>query len=263
MSAFNYCSVLRYPISYGGQEAEIGTIDELMVALDVLNRKHDREILQQLAGVLEGIIAVGNRPAPVNLKILLKALSAEDRLYVIEQIGDRLQTLIGTAVELRNLLVSLTHLEVEAAVLNAIGGQGLRQMVATSQQMWEILEWLYGENGDLLLKLLGRGHLRRLITRGHELAEILRRIDPLRQVPTIEIVGWDYTLELLRNEVDLREILSSLYTQASATLIERLPREQIVALAGSEYGWYELGRRLSPSKAILLSQKLKGDSNAS
>jgi hypothetical protein len=61
----------------------------------------------------------------------------------------------------------------------------------------------------------------------------------------------------------LREILSSLFTQASAALIERLPREQIVALAGSEYGWYELGRRLSPSKAILLSQKLKGDSNAS
>jgi hypothetical protein len=29
-----------------------------------------------------------------------------------------------------------------------------------------------------------------------------------------------------------------------------------VELAGSEYGWYELGRRLSPSKALLLARKL-------
>jgi hypothetical protein len=263
MSAFHYTSVLRYPIFFGGEKAEIGTIDELMVALDVLNRKHDRAILQQLAGVLGRIVAIGNRPAPVNLKILLKALSAEDRLYVIEQIGDRLQLLIGTAVELRNLLVSLTHLEVEAAILNTIGGQGLRQMVVTSQQLWEILEWLYGENDVLLFKLLGRGHLRRLITHGHELAEILRRIDPVRQAPTIEVVGWDFALGLLRNEVDLREILSSLCTQASAALIERLPSERIVALAGSQFGWYELGRRLSPSKAQLLSKKLQGESHAS
>jgi hypothetical protein len=233
-----------------------------MVALDVLNRQHDRAILEQLAPVLGDLIAAGNRSAPANLKLLLKSLSAPDRLFVAAELGPRLLTLIGTAVELRNLIVSLTDLDVEAAILRGIGSAGVRRLVVRSQQLWEILEWLYGESDVLLLELLGAPYLRRLVAHGHDLAEILRRVDPDRQVPTLELLGWDFALDLIRDDVDLREILSALCTPACAAALDRLPVQRVVDLAGSEVGWYELGRRLSASKTVLLLEKLGKDPSA-
>jgi len=256
MEQFRYGTVKRYPVSYAGETAEIGTIDELMVALDVLNRRNDRELIEQLAPVLADIINIGDRIAPANLKILLKALSAQDRLYVVELLGPRLGELVGTAVELRNLIVSLADVEVESAILRAIGGNGLRRLIATCQQLWEILEWLFGESDVVLLDLLGPDYVRRLVAHGHELAEILRRVDPDRQIWTIEFLGWPVALSLLRDDVDFREVLSALCTEASAKLIDRLPNTKIVELVASELAWLELGRHLSPSKTRLLSDKL-------
>ena len=263
MGQFRYGTVKRYPVSYAGETAEIGTIDELMVAFDVLNRQNDRELIEQLAPVLADIIGVGDRDASANLKILLKALSAHDRMYVVEVLGARLDKLVGTAVELRNLIVSLADVEVETAILRAIGARGVRGLVATCQQLWEILEWLYGESDVVLLDLLGSQYVRRLVAHGHDLAEILRRVDPDRQIWTIEFLGWPAALSLLRDDVDLREVLSALCTEACAKLIERLPNTTIVELAANELGWFELGRRLSPSKTRLLRDKLGSKEDAS
>jgi hypothetical protein len=262
MGPFRYGTARRYPIRWNGEGADVATIDELMVALDVLHRQHDRAIVEQLRPVIGDLIAAGDRAPAANLKILLKALSAEDRLFVVEVLGSRLLPLIGTAVELRNVLVSLADLEVEAATLRAIGAEGLRYLVATCRQLWEILEWLYGDNDVLLLELLGPSSVRGLVVRGEDLAEILRRLDPDRQLPVLQMLGWDFVLGLMRDAVDLGEVLSALCTDAYAALIARLPRSRIVALAGSEAGWHELGSRLSFSKTILLSNKLKADDHA-
>jgi hypothetical protein len=260
MEKFRYASARRYPISWNGEQAEIGTIDELMVALDVLNRQHDRSLLEQLAPVLGDLVAAGDRSPAASLKILLKALSTPDCLFVIDLLGPGLLPLVGSAVELRNLLVSLADLDVEAAILRAIGDAGLRQLISSSQQLWEILEWLYGQCHVLLLGLLGPAYLRRLVVHGRDLAEIMRRLDPDQQLPTLQMFGWEVATGLLRDAVDLREVLSALCTPACAALIERLPRARIVELVGNDAGWFELGLRLSPSKTVLVTDKLmRGD----
>jgi hypothetical protein len=262
MGPFRYGTARRYPIQWNGEGADVATIDELMVALEVLNRQHDRDIVEQLRPVIGDLIAAGDRAPAANLKILLKELSAEDRLFVVEVLGARLLPLVGTAVELRNLLVSLADLDVEAAILRTMGAEGLRHLIATCRQLWEILEWLYGDNDVLLLELLGPPAVRSLVVRGDDLAEILCRLDPDRQLPVLQMLGWDFVLGLMRDAVDLREVLSALCTDAYAALIARMPRSRIVELAGSDAGWYELGRRLSFSKTVLLSDKLKGGDHA-
>jgi hypothetical protein len=262
MAPFRYGAAQRYPIVWNGEGADVATIDELVVALDVLHREHDRAILEQLRPVIGDLIAAGDRSPAANLKILLKELSTEDRLFVVEVLGRRLLPLVGTAVELRNVLVSLADLDVEAAMLRAMGAEGLRHFIATCRQLWEILEWLYGDNDVLLLELLGPSLVRSLLVRGDDLAEILRRLDPDRQLPVLQMLGWDFVLGLMRDAVDLREVLSALCTDAYATLLARLPRSRIVALAGSDAGWYELGRSLSFSKTRLLLDKLEGDDHA-
>jgi hypothetical protein len=262
MGPFRYGTARRHPIQWKGERADIATIDELIVALDVLHREHDRAILEQLRPVIGDLITAGDRAPAANLKILLKELSLQDRLFVVEVLGARLLPLVGTAVELRNVLVSLADLDVEAAVLRAIGAEGLRHLIATCRQLWEILEWLYGDNDVLLLELLGPSSVRGLVVRGDDLAEILQRLDPDRQLPVLQMLGWDFVLGLMRDAVDLREVLSALCTDAYAALIGRLPRSRIVALAGSDAGWYELGSRLSLSKTALLLEKLKVDDHA-
>lgn len=262
MGSFRYATARRYPIQWNGEEADVATIDELMVALDVLHRQHDRAILEQLRPVIADLVAAGDRAPAANLKVLLKELSAEDRLFVVDVLGRGLTPLVGTAVELRNVLVSLADLDVEAAMLRAIGADGLRHLIATCRQLWEILEWLYGDNDVLLLELLGPSSVRGLVVRGDDLSEILRRLDPDRQLPVLEMLGWEFVLGVLRDAVDLREVLSALSTDAYASFIGRLPRSRIVELAGSDAGWYELGNRLSFSKTILLSEKLKADGHA-
>jgi hypothetical protein len=75
--------------------------------------------------------------------------------------------------------------------------------------------------------------------------------------------GWDGAIELLRDAVDLREVLSALSTPACAALLERLPTSRIVELAGNEAGWFEIDRRLSISKSVVMTNRLlRGDDRA-
>lgn len=259
---FDYRNAARKTIAFRSETAGIGTIDELMVALDVLNRRHDAHVLEQLGPALGDLVAAGDRRVPANLKTLLKPLALRERLYVVDVLAPRLVELVESAVELRNLFVSLSDLEVEERILRALGPAGLRELIATSQQLSEIAEWLYGDCGLLLLQLLGPEHLRHLVVHGRDLAFLLRRVPPGRHIPLIEMLGWPSVVALARDGEDLVQILAALSPVACAAFLERTDPEHVRALARGAHDWKHVAPRLSATNAALLARKLGVDSHA-
>ena len=123
-------TVAQYPITIEGETASIGTAGELVVALDVLQGQHDRAVLKQLAPHLAEIIA-----DPFGLYRTLKELTIADQLYLFDALGPRLVDVIGRAGALRDLLATMAHEEAEERMLKALGGEGLRALIGTAEEL--------------------------------------------------------------------------------------------------------------------------------
>jgi hypothetical protein len=97
----------RFPVMLDGQTVQIGTTGELVVALDVLQGQHDRAPLEQLREHLPQIIRSGRE-----LLTVMKSLSADDQIFLLEALGEHLAGIPKVAERLRDLLAMLALIPV-------------------------------------------------------------------------------------------------------------------------------------------------------
>lgn len=218
-----------YRITIEGEAAQIATAAELVVALDVLQGGHDREVLAQLRDALPRII-----PDPAGLHAVLRVLCEEDKLYLIAALGSELPSIVAHAGALRDILAHLAEVSVEQALLKGIGPDGLRCLIRTPEQLAEVLEWVYGECDELALELLGPAALTRLIRSGADLGLVLKALDHARQEELIDMLGWDNVERLCQDEMDLAQMLRSLPSHLGVRLLDGFEREQLAAVVPDE-----------------------------
>ena len=108
--------VPRYPITMDGETTDIGTAAELVVALDVLQGQHDRQVLEQLRPHLPAIIA-----GPQGLLATLAVLSAGRPDLPHRRPGPALPRIVKDATALRDILATLAEPRVEERLLDTLG----------------------------------------------------------------------------------------------------------------------------------------------
>ncbi|MBW3622392.1 MAG: hypothetical protein KY468_03170 [Armatimonadetes bacterium] len=243
--------VPRYPVTIDGESAEIGTAAELATALDVLHGQNDRAVLEQLRPHLAEILV-----GPAGFLAAMKVISPDDQVYLIRAVGPRLPELLGEARHLRDLLATLAHLEVEEALLETLGSDGLRSLVATAEELSEVLEWLYGECDRRALELLGDDCLRRLVHDGAELSLLLHSLDAGGQENLLRRVGWETVIRCIHDGRDLAYVLRALPPDYSNELLDRYSREELAKIIGNRADWAYLCRRLDDREAAQLYLKL-------
>ena len=250
----------RYPLTIDGETVSIGAANELAVALDVLQGQYDREALVQLAPHLAEIIGHAS-----GFLTILRSLSVDDRIYLIQAIGPDLVEVIQNAAHLRDLLAVLTDQSVEAALLTTLGSAGLRRLIVTGAELAEVLEWVYGDEDALTLKLLGHAYVRRLCRHASDLGAILRNIDFALQATLLEQLGWPFVVNLVKDGYDLATLLRALPPDHSAQLLHHFSATQLVELIGNADEWTYLFQRLEPAEAELMLDlfNLRKDQEAS
>ncbi len=240
-----------YPVTIDGETAQIGTAAELVVALDVLQGQHDRQVLAQLAPHLAEIIA-----QPEGLTNTFRVLVPDDRLYLIEALGPRLAGLVQSASALRDILAMLAETAVEEALLKAIGGDALRNLLATPEEAADVFEWIYGDCDRLLLELLGVDHLRTLFQSGYDLSLLLHALEAPAQELLLARLTWERVVALVRDRRDLAHLLRALPPQMSERLLAHFSPEQLRPLVGNERGWRYLQGYLQPEELAYLTDLL-------
>ena len=245
-------SAVGWEVAIEGERARIGTAAEVVVALDVLQGHHDREVLEQLRGHLPEIIG-----GPRGLQDVLRVLEPDDKLYLIDALGEELAGLVRDARSLRDILAMLAEEEVECRLLSTIGAEGLRCMIGTAEEASEVLEWVYGDCDELVLELLGAGRLSELARTGEDLATILRSLEPARQKLVIEMLGWESLPGLVQEPRDLAHLLRALPADLSARLLEQITPERVRRLVPDRRAWAELERYLESEEAELLGRMLE------
>ena len=240
-------TINRYPITIDGETVSIGSANELAVALDVLQGQHDRETLQQLLPHLAEIIGHAS-----GLMLILRSLSVDDRIYLLQAVGPDLAQVIQDAPHLRDLLAVLSDQSVESTLLSALGADGLRRLIMTGAQLAEVLEWVYGDEDALLLQLLGDGYLRRLCRHAGDLSAILKNIDFALQAVLLEQLGWPFVVNLVKDGYDLACLLRALPPQQTRRLLHHYSATQLVELIGNADEWTYLYQRLEPAEAEMI-----------
>ena len=247
-------TVTRYPIEIEGETALIGTAGELVAALDVLQGQHDRVVLEQLSPHLADILG-----GPKGLYATLKVLASEDQLFLVEAIGSQLVGVVQTASALRDILATLAESGVEEKLVEVLGGEGLRTLVGTAEELAGILEWVYGASDWLVLELLGEPFLRRIFQNGYELSVVLRALDPARQQQLIEWLGWEDAVALVHDRRDLAHMLRALPAGLSNRLLNHLTKDQLWDIVRDERGFQYLHTYLEAEEAQYLAKLLEVD----
>jgi len=248
----NLSEIPRYTISVGGETAEIGTADELAIALDVLNGLHDREVLQQLEEHLGMLIE-----DPLSFRSVLKSLSPEDQVFLVDALAPTLTETLRDAHQLRDTFASLAHTEVETRIIEALSTEGLRSLIGTAEQLAEVVEWAYGECDELLLRKLGADYLESIMKNAWELSEVLANLTPDAQQFLLDAVGRDKLKGYVRDGRDLAYLLRALPGTLSTGLINAIVPQELRALVGNRADWQYLWQRLEPAEADLLEEKLE------
>ncbi len=219
----------EYTITIEGESATIGTAEELVVALDVLQGQHDRAVLEQLRPHLPVLV-----DSPLRLQNLLRVLAPEDQTFLIESLGPALLGAVAHAPALRDILAMLAEEAVQCRLLAALGRDGLRHLIETPEQLGEVLQWVYGQCDLLLLDTLGGEFLRGLLEDGYELSLALGGLEAAGQASLIELVGWEHVQGALHDERDLAAVLRALPAELSRKLLEGLPCARLRQLVGDE-----------------------------
>ncbi|MDO8671886.1 MAG: hypothetical protein Q7O66_10720 [Dehalococcoidia bacterium] len=247
----------RYPVTIDGETLAIGTANELSVALDVLQGQHDREVLEQLASNLTDIV-----DSPTGFCIVLKSLEPADQVFFIRALGSRLADVLQSARYLRDILATMSVVEVEQALLERLGRDGLRRLIVSCGDLAGILEWVYGECDQRLLELLGVDYLRLVLADAIGLSQVLTGLDEAGQRFLIDLLGSEFLIELVGTGRDLAYLLRALPASISRELLNHFTRGRLVELIGNAADWEFLCRRLEADEAAYLYELLGVNAHA-
>lgn len=246
-----------YEVVIEGERAQVATAAELVVVLDVLHGHHDRQVLEQLGPDLPEIIGTAKE-----LHAVFTALTAQDQQYLIRALGPLLAQVVQDARGLRDLLVTLADTEVEECLVRSLGGDGLRRLIGSAEELAEVLEWVYGSADGAVLSLLGAPALKGLIRSGQELAQVMRSLDFARQAQLLDAIGWEAVPALVQDELDLAHLLRALPEGHSARLIGCFAPVDLSRKVGGPPGLARIARYLEPAEARCLGEILGVTENA-
>jgi hypothetical protein len=241
----------RFPITIDQETVQIGSAAELAVALDVLQGQYDRVVLTQLQPNLTRIILQAN-----HLLTVMKSLSADDQIFLIQSLQENLAEIMQDAAHLRDLLATLAEEKVETALLQSLGSEGLRSLILNAEELAEVLEWVYGQTDELALELLGLDTIRNLSREATDLSAILRSLDPGLQARLVDQLGWEFCLGLVRDGRDLAYLLRALPAAVSERLLKHYEPEKLARLIGNSRDWKYLYQRLEPEEADFITHFL-------
>ncbi len=240
-------ALTRYPVTIGGETLMVGTANELAVVLDVLQGQHDRTVLAQLGANLANIL-----DSPIGFGAVLKSLGPADQIFFIEALGPSLADVLRSARYLRDIMATLSVVEVEEKLLETLGRNGLRQLILSCADLAEVLEWVYGEGDRRLLELLGFDYLRRMLTGGFDLSMVLTGLEASHQMLLVEQLGWDQVVNLVGSGRDLAYLLRALPASISRELLHHFTRQRLVELIANAEDWEFLCLRLEAEEAEYL-----------
>jgi hypothetical protein len=245
-------TITRFPLTIDGQTVQIGTANELALALDVLQGQHDRAALEQLAPHLAAIVSNA-----AGFMLVMRSLTEVDQIFLIQAIGPDLTKVMQDARHLRDQLAVMALEGVEAELLRTLDGDGLRRLILTGEELAEALEWVYGQCDALLLDLLGIDTLRKLCRHACDLSAILHNLDHERQEKLVEELGWPFVVDLVRDGRDLAGLVRALPPTGSERLLGHFSPQRLVEIIGNERDWAYLCQRLEPAEADFLFGMLK------
>lgn len=241
----------RFSIKIENKTTEIGTAAELTVALDVLQGHNDRMVLEQLHPHLSKIVRT-----PQDLYALLKVLTLDDKIYLIDALGSKIVNIIGDARHLRDILATLSESDIEEKLLQTLGSKGLQTITHSAEELSEILQWVYGMCDQLVLQLIGEEYLKHLIQTGYELSLVLYTLGIERQKELIELLGWENVVLSIKDRQDLAHLLRAMPDDLSKKLLKQFTKDELWKIIRDEYGWRQVYKYLTFEEATYLEKVL-------
>ena len=243
--------IKRFPVTIDGETTQIGTANELVIVLDVLQGNHDRVVLEQLRPHLAEIIAMPN-----GFIATMKSLEPANQILLVESIGSKLANVLQKSSYLAELLATLATQQVEDAILHALDTAGLRALVITAYDLANLLQWVYGHSDQKVLDLLGAEYVRAIIRTGDDLGHVLTTLETDSQNALLDQLGLAHVVEITRSGRELAYVLRAIPAAQSARLLGQYSREQLLALIGNAGDWEYLWARLDAAEQTMIQQKL-------
>jgi hypothetical protein len=192
---------------------------------------------------------------------VVKALTPDSQIFLLNHLGPRLIDVIQRADGLRDILASVAEPRVEERLLELLGSSGLKTLIYTPEHLAGVLEWVYGRCDDLVIALLDEHFLRRLLQTGYEISLVLRAMNGVSQQILIDKLGWPQVASLAHDARDLGHLLRVLSPELGLRLISTFTRDTLWSTIGGVHRLRELSLLLNETEMAAIDRIL-GHSHA-
>lgn len=191
----NHTFTLGYKQYIIHNEQELALIIELLESSTNSFTLH-RHLIMSLDEKLMDIIVTYK-----GLLLCMKHMEYKNRFLLLIKIGDTLSRVIGKSEHLGNILAGIPEETDKMRIIKSLRYKGLMQIIHTSNDLGNILEWIFGDGEKLVFDILGRDFLISLFAYGMDIYRVFHFLNDKNKDILAEIL----TLQFLRSRIQTAE----------------------------------------------------------
>lgn len=178
----------------------------------------------------------------------LKYLNEKNSFLLLVKLWDVLLNLINNSSELAEILSKIPNESNKIRLLTIMRVKGLRKILFNAQDLWNILEWLYGESQRKFLDLLGRDLVREIFYSTNEIIMILHYLTNENKDYLMNIIWIGWVKTKIKTSFNFLVLFKWLTDKKARELLKTYTKKEVLALFKNDDEFYHFLLRLPKNK---------------
>jgi hypothetical protein len=207
---------------------------ELALVLDLLSKTPKAEMLcwNVLMSLDEKLLSIIRTYNGINK--CLKPLSRKNRFLLFVKIGDILANVLGSSDAFSRILATIPESSDQLRLIKIFRSKGFESIIANATDLGKVLEWATPEAERAIFELLTGGFLRQLLASSKDLYDFLHYVHHDNKDLAVERIGWEFIHSRVFAAEDFFYALKAISLEATPKYLALFSVEWIKRMIGSQ-----------------------------
>ncbi len=243
--------------SLGEKQYTIHNEEELALVLELIASSKNgftlhRHIIMTLDEKLMDIIV-----SYKGLILCMKQLEFKNRFLLLIKIGDTLSQVIGKSEQLGSILAGIPEEADKIRIIKSIRTKGLIRMIHTPDDLWNILEWIFGPGERLVFEMLGKTFLESLFAYGTDIYKVFHFLSDENKNILADLLTLTFIKAHIYTANDFFYVLKALSNEKASEFIPIFNPEEIRTIIWDNDTLHHFLPKITKEKEFTLLQHIK------
>ncbi len=178
----------------------------------------------------------------------LKYLNEKNMFLLVIKISDILPNILHTSEHLGEILAKIPNEENKLKLLKHLRHKGLSPLIRDAKDLWNILEWIYGNTQRKFLDFLWPDFIKQVFLSTNEIIIILYYLNNENKDYLIDMIGFHGIKNKVKTNENLLLMFQWLTHKKSKEFLKHFTKKEIAEMFKSEADFYHFMLRVPEDK---------------